>query len=55
VYGDVLKFIHWAYHEWLPASGFESTVKPSYAIYHKNHFLSEDGEFDLSFYVPIRF
>lgn len=55
VYGDVLKFIHWAYHEWLPSSGFESTVKPSYAIYHKNHFLSEDGFFDLSFYVPIGF
>lgn len=55
VYGDVLKFIHWVYHEWLVTSGYETSVKPSYAIYHKNHFLSEDGEFDLSFYVPIAY
>ncbi|MCK9337570.1 MAG: AraC family transcriptional regulator [Arcobacteraceae bacterium] len=55
VYGDVLKFIHWVYHEWLPSSGFETTTKPSYSIYKKNHFLSDDNSFELSFYVPIRF
>lgn len=55
VYGDVLKFIRWVYHEWLPSSGFETTTKPSYAIYRKNHFLSADGAFDLSFYVSITY
>lgn len=54
-YGDVLKFIRWVYHEWLPSSGYETTTKPSYAIYHKNHFLSSDKEFDLSFYVSIEY
>jgi len=54
-YGDPLKFMRWVYHEWLPNSGFETTTKPSYAIYHKNHFLSEDGKFDLSFYVSINY
>lgn len=27
----------------------------SYVIYHKNNFLSQDGEFDMSFYLSIRF
>ena len=53
--GDILKFIHWVYHEWLPENGYETTTKPSYAIYRKNNFLSEDGEFDLSFYVSVNF
>jgi len=54
-YGDVLKFIHWVYHEWLPQSGYETTTKPSYAMYHKNHFLSQDENFKLSFYVSIQY
>lgn len=53
--GDLLKFIHWVYHEWLPKSGYETTTKPSYVIYRKNNFLSKDGFFDLSFYVSVRF
>jgi AraC family transcriptional regulator len=55
VYGDVLKLIQWIYQEWLPKSDFETTTKPSYAIHKKNHFLSEDGEFDISFYVSIKY
>jgi AraC family transcriptional regulator len=53
--GDLLKFIHWVYHEWLPASEYETTTKPSYAIYHKNNYLAEDNKFELSFYLPIKF
>lgn len=53
-YGDVLKFMNWVYFEWLVDSGYETTTNPSYAIYHKNHFLSEDGEFRLSYYISIR-
>jgi len=53
-YGDVLKFMNWVYFEWLIQSGYETTTNPSYAIYHKNHFLSDDEEFNLSYYIPIK-
>ena len=53
-YGDVLKFMQWVYFNWLLSSGYETTTNPSYAIYHKNHFLSDDEEFDLSYYIPIK-
>lgn len=53
--GDILKFIHWVYHEWLPKSEFETTTKPSYVVYRKNNFLNENNEFDLSFYVSISY
>lgn len=55
VHGDSLKFIHWVYHEWLPKSEYETTTKPSYVLYRRNNFLSDDMTFDLSFYVSIRF
>jgi AraC family transcriptional regulator len=54
-HGDKLKFIHWVYHEWLPKSEYETTTKPSYAVYRKNNFLSDDNTFDLSFYVSIQY
>ena len=53
--GDVLKFIHWVYHEWLPNSEYETTTKPSYTVYKKNNYLKQDDEFDISFYVSIDF
>jgi AraC family transcriptional regulator len=46
-------FVKWAYHKWLPESGFETTTDPSFVIMHKNHFL-EDNEIDATFYLPIR-
>jgi AraC family transcriptional regulator len=52
---DFLRFIHWVYHVWLPRSEYETTTKPSYAVYRKNNFLSDDGTFDLSFYISIRY
>ncbi|MFW2591595.1 AraC family transcriptional regulator [Aliarcobacter butzleri] len=54
-YGDVIKLIQWVYHTWLIKSGYETTPSPSYTIYHKNHFLSDDGEFILDYYLPIRY
>lgn len=45
-------FVKWAYHKWLPKSGFETTTRPSYLIMHKNHFL-EENEIDATFYLPI--
>lgn len=56
IYGDQSEigwFIKWAYQEWLPNSGFETTTEPSYAIMHKNHFLEENGV-DATYYLPIR-
>ena len=46
-------FIKWAYQEWLPNSGFETTTEPSYAIMNKNHFIDESGV-DATFYLPIQ-
>ncbi|MCX6052173.1 MAG: GyrI-like domain-containing protein [Campylobacterales bacterium] len=54
-HGDLLKFIHWVYHEWLPKSEYETTTKPSYAVYNKNSYLSEDSKFEISFYLSIKF
>lgn len=54
-HGDLLRFIHWVYHEWLPKSDYETTTKPPYVIYKKNNYLSDDGSFDISFYISIRF
>lgn len=53
-YGDILKFMHWVYFEWLINSGYETTTNPSYAIYKKNHFLDKDEKFIVSYYIPIR-
>ena len=53
-YGDVLKFMNWVYFEWLLDSGYETTTNPPYSIYHKNHFLSDDEMFHLSYYIPIK-
>ena len=54
-YGDVIKLIQWVYHSWLIDSGYETTTNPSYTIYHKNHFLSDDEEFILDYYLPIKY
>lgn len=53
--GDVLRFIQWAYHEWLPRSGFETTINPSYAVFKKNHFLEDEGTFEATYYLPIQY
>ena len=50
--GEVGWFIKWAYQEWLPKSGFETTTEPSYVIMNKNHFF-EENEIDATFYLPI--
>lgn len=54
-YGDILSLIQWVYHTWLPESGYETTTAPSFTVFSKNHFLSEDGRFEGEYYVPIRY
>jgi AraC family transcriptional regulator len=51
---DLLNFIRWIYHVWLPKSGYETTTKPPYALYRKNHYLSKDGRFDMDFFLSIQ-
>ena len=53
--GDILKFLQWVYHIWLPESGYETLATASYSIIHENHFLNDTGVFKFSYYVPIRF
>jgi len=55
IYGDILKFIQWVYHYWLPSSGFETTTFPSFSVFEKNHFLNDDGVFKVIYYVPVRY
>ena len=49
--GEEIALLHWIYHSWLPRHGYETTPKPSYAVYHRNHFLGEG--LDLSYYVSL--
>lgn len=52
---DILRFIQWVYHDWLVDSGYETTTKPSFIVYHKNNYLNEENLFDISYYLPIKF
>jgi len=54
-FGDILKLVQWVYHNWLPNSGFETTTHPSFTVFEKNHFLSDDGRFKVIYYVPVRY
>lgn len=54
-YGDILKFMHWVYFEWLIDSGYETTTNPSFVIYEKNHFLEDDENFRVQYHIPIKY
>jgi AraC family transcriptional regulator len=54
IHGDILKFIQWVYHEWLPKSGFETTTNPAFTVFKENHYLNDTGRFEASFYLPIQ-
>jgi AraC family transcriptional regulator len=55
IYGDLLPQLSMILEQWLPRSGFKLRSTPAYVHYHKNHFLDENEEFELSFYLPIGF
>lgn len=46
-------FVKWAYQDWLPRSGFETSTEPSFMVLKKNHFLEDTG-IEGTFYLPIR-
>jgi AraC family transcriptional regulator len=52
-YGDLLPYIHKILEQWLPASPFIAKTTPAFALYNKNQFLSQDDNFELTFYLPI--
>ncbi len=52
-YGDILHLMRWIYQEWLPTSGYETGLIPAYILYAKNHFLSEDERFQVTFCLPV--
>jgi len=52
-YGELLPYISRILDEWLPTSGFRAKTTPAFVEYQKNHFLSPDEHFDLTFYLPI--
>ncbi|AXK48114.1 AraC family transcriptional regulator [Aliarcobacter trophiarum LMG 25534] len=52
---DLLPFIQWVYHEWLPKSEYETTTKPSFAIYESLDFIDLNDECEFSFYVSINY
>lgn len=54
IYGDILNFIRYVYHFWLPESGYEVKTIPSYAIHHKNLFTSDSIEFSIDLHIPIK-
>jgi len=52
---DLLRFIHWVHHNWLPNSDYETTTKPSYIEYHENNYLNDTDYFDISYYISVKF
>ena len=52
---EILRFIQWVYHEWLVDSEYETTTKPSFILYHKNNYLNSEDEFDISYYLSVKF
>jgi len=53
-YGDIINFIRYAYHYWLPNSGYEAKTLPLYVLYHKNIFTTNLETFDINLYIPIK-
>jgi len=50
---DLVRFIHWVHHDWLPNSDYEATTKPSYILYHENNYLNDNNYFKISYFISI--
>ena len=55
IYNDVLYLYKKLYYEWLPSSEFDAINGKAHVIYHKNHFIEEDGKFDIEFRIPVMY
>jgi len=54
-YNDVLYLYKKLYYEWLPSSEFEAVNGKAHVIYYKNHFVEENGKFDIEFRIPVTY
>lgn len=52
-YGDLLPYLSKIFQQWLPESALTMQTTPAFVHYKKNHFLSADERFELSFYLPV--
>lgn len=54
-HGDILRFLQWVYHDWLPTSGFETTTNPAHTVLNQNHYTHPSEEFKATLYLPIQY
>lgn len=54
-YGELLPSISKVLEQWLPSSSINAMTTPSFVEYRKNHFLNDNEQYDLSFYLPVDF
>ncbi len=52
-YGELVPWLTRILEGWLPKSGYKLQTTPIIAQYVKNHFLSEDEQFDVNLYLPV--
>ena len=52
-YGELVPWLTRILEDWLPKSGYKLQTTPIIAQYVKNHFLSEDEQFDVKLYLPV--
>ncbi|MCG3727206.1 AraC family transcriptional regulator [Vibrio cincinnatiensis] len=52
-YGELLPQVSQIFEKWLPQSRYKLRLTPAYVHYHKNHFLCDDEQFEIDFYLPI--
>ncbi len=55
VHGDILRFLQWVYHDWLPKSGFETTTNPAHTVLNQNHYTHPSEKFKATLYLPIQY
>lgn len=52
-YGELLPWLSKILEHWLPRSGLKMKTTPAFVRYDRNHFLEENEEFQLVFYLPV--
>ena len=55
IHGDILRFLQWVYHDWLPQSGFETTTNPAHTVLSQNHYTHKSEKFQATLYLPIQY
>ncbi len=50
---ELWQFFQWFYQEWLPRSGYETTIKPSYIIYENSNYIDNNQEARVQIYLSV--